>query len=82
MPFAGRECIFTYEVYIILIGRYQYLAGEHCESATLSWTEEKLGIPMVNYWWQTESGWPLLANMMSYDAHQVKSESATKPVCG
>jgi len=50
MPFAGRECIFTYEVYIILIGRYQYLAGEHCESATLSWTEEKLGIPMVDYW--------------------------------
>ena len=62
--------------------RYQFLAGERCDAATLKWTEDMLGIPVIDHWWQTESGWPMVANMMGYDAHAVKPGSATKPVCG
>lgn len=62
--------------------RYQFLAGERCDAATLAWTQEKLNVPVIDHWWQTESGWPMLANMMGYDAHEVKPGSATKPVCG
>lgn len=62
--------------------RYQFLAGERCDSATLHWLEEKLGIPVIDHWWQTESGWPMLANMMGYKPHPVKAGSATMPVCG
>ena len=62
--------------------RYQFLAGERCDAATLQWTQEKLGIPVIDHWWQTESGWPMLANMMGYNPHEVKPGSATKPVSG
>ena len=62
--------------------RYQFLAGERCDAATLKWTEDMLGVPVIDHWWQTESGWPMVANMMGYDAHEVKPGSATKPVCG
>lgn len=62
--------------------RFQFLAGERCDVATLKWTEEMLGVPVIDHWWQTESGWPMVANMMGYDAHEVKPGSATKPVCG
>lgn len=62
--------------------RYQFLAGERCDSATLHWLEDKLGIPVIDHWWQTESGWPMVANMMGYTPHEVKAGSATKPVCG
>lgn len=62
--------------------RYQFLAGERCDSATLHWLEDKLGIPVIDHWWQTESGWPMVANMMGYNHYEVKPGSATKPVCG
>lgn len=62
--------------------RYQFLAGERCDSATLHWLEDKLNIPVIDHWWQTESGWPMLANMMGYTPFEVKAGSATKPVCG
>lgn len=63
--------------------RFQFLAGERCDAATLNWLQEKLNIPVIDHWWQTESGWPMVANMMGYgDAQTVKPGSATKPVCG
>jgi acyl-coenzyme A synthetase/AMP-(fatty) acid ligase len=62
--------------------RYQFLAGERCDAATLAWTQEKLGVPVIDHWWQTESGWPMVANMMGFEPHEVKPGSATKPVCG
>jgi len=63
--------------------RYLFLAGERCDVSTLKWAEEQLKVPVIDHWWQTESGWPIVANMMGFKEHfKVKPGSATKPVCG
>jgi propionyl-CoA synthetase len=62
--------------------KYQFLAGERCDAATLSWTQQHLNIPVIDHWWQTESGWPMLANMAGLELMPVKPGSATVPVCG
>ncbi|MAD98127.1 MAG: propionyl-CoA synthetase [Flavobacteriaceae bacterium] len=62
--------------------KYQFLAGERCDVTTLRWLEEKLGIPVIDHWWQTESGWPMLANMVGVELQAVKPGSATLPVSG
>lgn len=62
--------------------KYQFLAGERCDVATLKWTENKLKVPVIDHWWQTESGWPMLANMVGVQPQEVKPGSAGKPVCG
>ncbi|MEZ4875003.1 MAG: AMP-binding protein [Flavobacteriaceae bacterium] len=62
--------------------RYQFLAGERCDMATLNWLEEHLRVPVIDHWWQTESGWAMLASMAGLEMQQVKPGSAGKPVCG
>ena len=62
--------------------KYQFLAGERCDVATLSWTEEKLNVPVIDHWWQTESGWPMLANMVGVGLQEIRPGSAGLPVCG
>lgn len=62
--------------------KYQFLAGERCDAATLHWTQEKLGIPVIDHWWQTESGWAMVANMVGVNLLPVKPGSATLPVAG
>ncbi|MEN8787638.1 MAG: acetate--CoA ligase [Flavobacteriales bacterium] len=62
--------------------KYQFLAGERCDAATLQWTQEKLGIPVIDHWWQTESGWAMVANMVGVNLLPVKPGSATLPVAG
>ncbi|MEO0902451.1 MAG: AMP-binding protein, partial [Bacteroidota bacterium] len=62
--------------------KYQFLAGERCDAATLEWTQEKLGVPVIDHWWQTESGWPMLANMVGVELQSVKPGSAGFPVHG
>ncbi len=62
--------------------KYQFLAGERCDVATLKWTEKMLKVPVIDHWWQTESGWPMLANMAGVELAKVKPGSATFPVCG
>ncbi len=62
--------------------RYQFLAGERCDVATLKWTEKMLNVPVIDHWWQTESGWPMLANMAGVELAPVKPGSASFPVCG
>ncbi|MCL5129879.1 acetate--CoA ligase [Algibacter sp. L4_22] len=62
--------------------KYQFLAGERCDVATLTWTEEKLKVPVIDHWWQTESGWPMLANMVGVELQPIKPGSASFPVCG
>lgn len=62
--------------------KYQFLAGERCDVATWRWTEQKLGVPVIDHWWQTESGWPMLANMVGVELMPVKPGSSTLPVCG
>ena len=62
--------------------KYQFLAGERCDVATLTWTQEQLGVPVIDHWWQTESGWPMLANMTGVALQKIKAGSAGFPVCG
>jgi acyl-coenzyme A synthetase/AMP-(fatty) acid ligase len=62
--------------------KYQFLAGERCDVSTLQWIEKMLDIPVIDHWWQTESGWPMLANSMGIERLPVKPGSVSKPVCG
>ncbi|WNB18496.1 acetate--CoA ligase [Marivirga arenosa] len=62
--------------------KYQFLAGERCDLATLNWTKEHLKVPVIDHWWQTESGWPMIANMAGLELKKVKPGSASFAVCG
>ena len=59
-----------------------FLAGERCDPATIAWCEEKLQRPIVDNWWQTETGWPIVANPLGIERFPVKYGSATKPIPG
>ena len=60
----------------------QFLAGERCDNATLEWYQKHIPIPVIDHWWQTESGWPMIANSLGIEKMPVKSGSASKAVCG
>lgn len=62
--------------------RYLFLAGERCDKATLEWARDLLQVPVIDHWWQTESGWPMLANLTGVELLPVKPGSAGKPVPG
>ncbi len=62
--------------------RYLFLAGERCDTASLGKLSKRLKVPVIDHWWQTESGWPMLANMAGAGLFPVKPGSAGKPVCG
>ncbi len=71
------------------IGRYDlsqfralFLAGERCDPATLRWAEEKLGVPVIDHWWQTETGWPIAANCLGIERLPVVPGSSTRAVPG
>jgi propionyl-CoA synthetase len=62
--------------------RTLFLAGERCDPDTLLWAEARLGIPVVDHWWQTETGWPIAANCVGLGMLPVKPGSPTRPVPG
>jgi propionyl-CoA synthetase len=62
--------------------RTLFLAGERLDPETYSWASEQLGIPVIDHWWQTETGWPVVANPMGIEPLPVKPGSSTKPVPG
>ncbi|MGB1249736.1 MAG: propionyl-CoA synthetase [Candidatus Promineifilaceae bacterium] len=62
--------------------RALYLAGERCDSDTLHWAEDKLGVPVIDHWWQTETGWSICANPMGIELLPVKPGSAGVPMPG
>ncbi len=62
--------------------RKQFLAGERCDVATLDWFEKHIGVPAIDHWWQTESGWPMLGLMTFDKNYKIKRASAGKPVPG
>jgi propionyl-CoA synthetase len=71
------------------IGKYDlsrfrtlFLAGERCDPDTLHWAEERLRVPVVDHWWQTETAWPIAANCVGLGMLPVKPGSPTKPVSG
>jgi propionyl-CoA synthetase len=59
-----------------------FLAGERCDVSTLQWLEKQLGIPVIDHWWQTESGWPMVSQMTGLGLSPVKPGSVAFPVCG
>ena len=62
--------------------RALFLAGERLDPDTLRWAEGMLHVPVIDHWWQTETGWPICANCRGLGILQVKPGSATKPVPG
>ncbi|UYZ64275.1 AMP-binding protein [Hymenobacter weizhouensis] len=63
--------------------RRLFLAGERCDPATYDWAGQVLGVPVVDHWWQTESGWPMLATPAGYpDTPPPRAGSAGHPVPG
>ncbi|MEN9336121.1 MAG: Propionate--CoA ligase [Bacteroidota bacterium] len=62
--------------------RTQFLAGERCDVATLEWYSQHIPVPAIDHWWQTESGWPMISNMMGVEQLPVKPGSASKAVAG
>ena len=62
--------------------RILFLAGERCDPDTLHWAEDQLGVPVIDHWWQTETGWPICANLMGIEHLPVKPGSASVPVPG
>ena len=71
------------------IGRYDlsgfralFLAGERCDPETLGWAEKQLRVPVIDHWWQTETGWPIAANCLGIELLPVVPGSPTQPVPG
>ncbi|MGV9993165.1 acetate--CoA ligase [Streptomyces sp. NPDC003374] len=62
--------------------RYLFLAGERLDPETYHWAGALLGIPVIDNWWQTETGWPIVANPVGVEAAPVKPGSPTFPLPG
>jgi propionyl-CoA synthetase len=73
----------------LLIQRYDlsafrtlFLAGERTDPETLVWAQDKLKVPVIDHWWQTETGWPVCANCVGIELLPVKPGSVGRPVAG
>lgn len=62
--------------------RHLFLAGERLDPETYHWATEKLGVAVVDNWWQTETGWPIVANPRGLEPRPIKPGSPTLPVPG
>ena len=59
-----------------------YLAGERADPDTINWAHDMTGLPIVDHWWQTESGYPMVANPMGIEALPIKVGSPSVPMPG
>jgi propionyl-CoA synthetase len=62
--------------------RNLFLAGERLDPQTYSWATERVGVPVVDNWWQTETGWPIVANPRGLEPLPIKPGSPSVPVPG
>jgi propionyl-CoA synthetase len=62
--------------------RTLFLAGERCDPDTLLWAQTKLGVPVIDHWWQTETGWAICANPVGIELLPVKPGSCSVPMPG
>jgi len=62
--------------------RTLFLAGERSDPPTLEWAENLLKVPVIDHWWQTETGWSIAANCVGIELQKVKHGSPTRPVPG
>ena len=62
--------------------RALFLAGERADPDTVRWAADRLGVPVIDHWWQTETGWPVVANCLGLGLLPIKPGSPTRPVPG
>ncbi len=62
--------------------RTLFLAGERLDPETYHWATDRLGVPVVDHWWQTETGWPIAANLRGLEPMPIKAGSPSVPVPG
>jgi propionyl-CoA synthetase len=62
--------------------KYLFQAGERLDPDTYAWASENLGIPVVDHWWQTETGWAIAANPIGVEPMPIKPGSPTVPMPG
>ncbi len=62
--------------------KYLFLAGERSDPDTIQWSERNLQVPVIDHWWQTETGWAIAANCMGLHQFPVKYGSPTKAAPG
>ncbi len=72
-----------------LVGKYDlscleqvYLAGERADPDTITWAQDQLGVPVIDHWWQTETGWSIAANPLGIEKLPVKLGSPAVPMPG
>ncbi len=72
-----------------LLGQYDmssfealYLAGERLDSDTYHWASKLLKVPVIDHWWQTETGWSIVGNCRGIEEMEIKAGSPTRPVPG
>jgi propionyl-CoA synthetase len=62
--------------------RALFLAGERTDPTTLAWAQARLDIPVVDHWWQTETGWAICASCLGIEKQPIRAGSAGRPVPG
>ena len=62
--------------------RALFLAGERCDPDTLEWSGRVLGVPVIDHWWQTETGWAVAGNLLGEGLFEVRAGSAGKALPG
>ncbi len=75
----GAERVRDHDLHAL---RTLFLAGERADPDTIAWAERALDVPVIDHWWQTETGWPIAANCMGIEPLPVKHGSPTVPVPG
>ncbi|KPQ23430.1 MAG: propionyl-CoA synthetase [Halomonas sp. HL-48] len=70
------------EKYDISSLKHLYVAGERLDPPTYHWLDDLLDVPVIDHWWQTETGWPIAANLPGIEPMPTKAGSATVPVPG
>lgn len=59
-----------------------FLAGERCDSGTMDWAIKRLNIPVIDHWWQTETGWPICSYCLGMRDNTIVLGSSGRPVRG
>jgi propionyl-CoA synthetase len=62
--------------------RALFLAGERLDPDTYHWAGDRTGVPVIDHWWQTETGWPMVANLRGLEPMPIKPGSPSVPVPG
>ncbi|MEJ3652351.1 propionyl-CoA synthetase [Actinomycetes bacterium KLBMP 9759] len=75
----GGELLSGYDLSSL---EYLFLAGERLDPETHRWASDLLGIPVIDHWWQTETGWPIVANPAGIELLEIKPGSPTRPLPG